>query len=51
MGYWSRPWRPGPAGGRPLDPGPDLRSGQGAGKSDEQIWADYDQARAADDEQ
>ncbi|WP_028661122.1 siderophore-interacting protein [Nocardioides insulae] len=41
MGYWR--------GGavrqpRAVDPGPVWRAGKAAGKSDEQIWADYDQA-------
>jgi NADPH-dependent ferric siderophore reductase len=42
MGYWR-------AGGvrrpRAVDPGPIWRAGKAAGKSDEQIWADYDGAR------
>ena len=42
MGYWR-------AGGvrqpRAVDPGPIWRAGKAAGKSDEQIWADYDKAR------
>ena len=42
MGYWS--------GGRGrqarrVDPGPIYAAGKAAGKSDEQIWADYDEAR------
>ncbi len=42
MGYWR--------GGavrqpREVDPGPIYRSGKAAGKSDDQIWADYDEAR------
>lgn len=42
MGYWR--------GGavrqpRAVDPGPIYRAGKAAGKSDEQIWADYDDAR------
>lgn len=42
MGYWR--------GGavrqpRAVDPGPVYRAGRAAGKSDEQIWADYDDAR------
>ncbi len=44
MGYWR-------AGGvrqpRAVDPGPIWRAGKAAGKTDEQIWADYD--RAGDD--
>ncbi len=42
MGYWR-------AGGirqpRAVDPGPIWRAGKGAGKSEEEIWADYDRAR------
>jgi len=42
MGYWR-------AGGvrqpRAVDPGPVWRAGKAAGKSDEEIWADYDRAR------
>jgi NADPH-dependent ferric siderophore reductase len=42
MGYWR-------GGGvrqpRAVDPGPIWRAGQAAGKSDEEIWADYDRAR------
>ncbi|MGI8523148.1 MAG: siderophore-interacting protein [Nocardioides sp.] len=44
MGYWRAQAR------RPLraiDPGPIWRAGQAQGKSDEQIWAAYDQARDA----
>ena len=42
MGYWR--------GGavrqpRAVDPGPIYRAGRAAGKSDEEIWADYDEAR------
>jgi NADPH-dependent ferric siderophore reductase len=41
MGYWR-------AGGvrqpRAVDPGPIWRAGKAAGKSDEEIWADYDRA-------
>jgi NADPH-dependent ferric siderophore reductase len=45
MGYWR-------GGGqqrqpRAVDPGPIWRAGKAAGKSDEQIWADYDAAREA----
>ena len=42
MGYWS-----GSRGrqARQVDPGPIYARGQAQGKSDEQIWADYDQAR------
>ena len=46
MGYWR-------GGGqqrqpRAVDPGPIWRAGKAAGKSDEQIWADYDAARDED---
>lgn len=42
MGYWS-----GSRGrqARQVDPGPIYARGRAQGKSDEQIWADYDQAR------
>jgi NADPH-dependent ferric siderophore reductase len=42
MGYWS-----GSRGRqvRKVDPGPIYAAGKAAGKSDEEIWADYDQAR------
>ena len=42
MGYWS-----GSRGRqvRSVDPGPIYAAGKAAGKSDEQIWADYDEAR------
>ncbi|HEY6933018.1 MAG TPA: siderophore-interacting protein [Marmoricola sp.] len=42
MGYWS-----GARGrqARRLDPGPIYRRGKAEGKSDEQIWAEYDDAR------
>jgi NADPH-dependent ferric siderophore reductase len=41
MGYW----RVGAARrARAADPGPIWRAGKAAGRSDEQIWADYDQA-------
>jgi hypothetical protein len=42
MGYWSN------ARGRrarAVDPGPIYARGRAAGKSDEQIWAEYDEAR------
>ena len=47
MGYWR-------GGGqqrqpRAVDPGPIWRAGKAAGKSDDQIWADYDAAREAGD--
>lgn len=42
MGYWR-----GVKGRQPraVDPGPIWRAGKAAGKTDEQIWADYDRAR------
>ena len=42
MGYWRgvRERQP-----RAVDPGPIWRAGKAAGKSDDQIWADYDKAR------
>ncbi|MBZ5733405.1 siderophore-interacting protein [Nocardioides sp. TRM66260-LWL] len=42
MGYWR-----GTAGRQPraVDPAPIWRAGKAAGKSDEEIWADYDRAR------
>jgi NADPH-dependent ferric siderophore reductase len=42
MGYWRGPTRRQP---RAVDPGPIWRAGKAAGKSDEQIWAEYDEAR------
>ena len=42
MGYWRGVTRRQP---RAVDPGPIWRAGKAAGKSDEQIWADYDEAR------
>ena len=46
MGYWRAT-----AGRQPraVDPGPIWRAGKAAGKSDEQIWAEYDAAREATD--
>lgn len=46
MGYWRAT-----AGRQPraVDPGPIWRAGKAAGKSDEQIWAEYDAAREASD--
>jgi NADPH-dependent ferric siderophore reductase len=41
MGYWRGGARRQP---RAVDPGPLWRAGKAAGKSDEQIWADYDAA-------
>jgi NADPH-dependent ferric siderophore reductase len=45
MGYWS-----GSRGRqrRAVDPGPIYAAGKAAGKSDEQIWDDYDRARGTD---
>lgn len=42
MGYWRgvKERRP-----RAVDPGPIWRAGKAAGKTDEEIWADYDRAR------
>ncbi|HEU5038500.1 MAG TPA: siderophore-interacting protein [Nocardioides sp.] len=42
MGYWRGVARRQP---RAVDPGPIWRAGKAAGKSDEQIWAEYDEAR------
>jgi NADPH-dependent ferric siderophore reductase len=42
MGYWRADGVRQP---RAVDPGPIWRAGKAAGKSDEQIWADYDRAR------
>lgn len=44
MGYWRGAARRQP---RAVDPGPIWRAGKAEGKSDEQIWADYDEAREA----
>lgn len=41
MGYWRGQKRQ----PRSVDPGPIWRAGKAAGKTDEQIWADYDAAR------
>ncbi len=46
MGYWRAGARRQP---RAVDPGPIYRAGKAAGKSDEEIWADYDDARAAEE--
>ena len=46
MGYWRATTGRQP---RAVDPGPVWRAGKAAGKSDEQIWADYDAAREASD--
>ncbi len=42
MGYWRSVSRRQP---RAVDPGPIWQAGKAAGKSDEQIWAEYDAAR------
>ena len=42
MGYWRGVLRRQP---RAVDPGPIYRAGKAAGRTDEQIWADYDAAR------
>src|SRR3954454_14975509 len=42
MGYWRAALARQP---RAVDPGPIWRSGKAAGKNDDQIWADYDDAR------
>ncbi len=42
MGYWRQVSRRRP---RTVDPGPIWRAGKAAGKSDEQIWAEYDAAQ------
>ncbi|GAA0980572.1 hypothetical protein ENKNEFLB_01995 [Nocardioides aquaticus] len=42
MGYWRAHARRQP---RSVDPGPIWRAGKAAGKTDEQIWADYDAAQ------
>ncbi|WP_436701332.1 siderophore-interacting protein [Nocardioides sp. BYT-33-1] len=44
MGYWRAVAKRQP---RAVDPGPIWRAGKAAGKSDEEIWADYDAAREA----
>lgn len=44
MGYWRGGATRQP---RAVDPGPIWRAGKAAGKSDEEIWADYDAAREA----
>jgi len=42
MGYWRGVAQRQP---RAVDPGPIYRAGKAAGKTDEQIWAEYDEAR------
>lgn len=44
MGYWRAVTQRQP---RAVDPGPIWRAGKAAGKSDEEIWADYDAAQGA----
>ena len=44
MGYWRGVAKRQP---RAVDPGPIWRAGKMAGKDDDQIWADYDEARDA----
>lgn len=44
MGYWRAGLTRQP---RAVDPGPIWRAGKAAGKSDDEIWADYDAAREA----
>ena len=44
MGYWRGATQRQP---RAVDPGPIWRAGKAAGRSDEQIWADYDEASKA----
>jgi NADPH-dependent ferric siderophore reductase len=44
MGYWRSSTGRQP---RRVDPGPVYRAGKAAGLSDEQIWANYDQAQEA----
>ncbi len=46
MGYWRATAARQP---RAVDPGPIWRAGKAAGKSDEQIWVEYDAAREATD--
>jgi len=45
MGYWRGGATRQP---RAVDPGPLWRAGKAAGKSDEEIWADYDRAAGSD---
>ncbi|WP_459974138.1 siderophore-interacting protein [Nocardioides pyridinolyticus] len=45
MGYWRGVAQRQP---RAVDPGPIWRAGKAAGKSDEQIWAEYDEARGTE---
>jgi hypothetical protein len=43
MGYWSISRG---RQARPVDPRPVYEAGRAAGRSDEEIWADYDAAQA-----
>ena len=45
MGYWRATQSAGARQPRAVDPEPIWRAGKRAGKSDEEIWADYDEAR------
>jgi NADPH-dependent ferric siderophore reductase len=47
MGYWRAPSTRAQRQPRAVDPGPIWRAGKAAGKSDEEIWAAYDEAREA----
>jgi len=47
MGYWRSVTRRQP---RAVDPGPIWRAGKAAGKTDEEIWADYDAAQQGSDQ-
>lgn len=46
MGYWRGGTQRQP---RAIDPGPIYRAGKAAGKSDEEIWAEYDAARESEE--
>jgi NADPH-dependent ferric siderophore reductase len=48
MGYWRAVVARQP---RPVDPGPIWRAGKAAGKSDDEIWADYDSASQEQEQQ
>jgi NADPH-dependent ferric siderophore reductase len=51
MGYWrGTNIRSQPRPSRPVDPGPIWREGKAQGRSDEEIWAAYDEAREANGE-
>jgi len=51
MGYWrgGQSMRSHQRPQNPVDPGPIWQAGKAAGKTDEQIWADYDAAREANE--